>query len=176
MRLYITRHGESLWNAENKVLGRTDIGLNERGKEQARELVKKLKDTKLDYVFTSPLSRAKDTAKEVADSKGIPLIVDDRLIEINFGDYEGIDRRSEAYQNERRDYFRRYPHGESYMDLAGRIYPLLQELKREYADKSVLLVSHGGICRVIHNYFVDMGNEEFVTYAFPNCGIEEFKL
>lgn len=176
MKLYITRHGETLRNAEERVLGRTDDPLSAKGKAQAAELAEKMKDIEIDAIFTSPLSRAKETAQRVADSKRMSLITDDRLIETNFGDFEGAPRYSKEYQAAKRDHFKRYPNGESYFDMAYRIYDFLFMLKREYADKRVLVVSHGGVCRIICNYFYDMENEEFVSHAFPNCGLEEFEL
>lgn len=176
MKLYITRHGETMRNAEQRILGRTDDPLSEKGKQQAAELAEKMKDIDIDLIFTSPLSRAKETAQTIADVKGMSLIVDDRLIETDFGDFEGRPRNLEAYQAAKRDHFKRYPNGESYFDIAYRVYDFLFMLKREYSDKKVLVVAHGGICRIICNYFYDMENEEFVRHAFPNCGLEEFEL
>lgn len=176
MKLYITRHGETMRNAEQRVLGRTDDPLSEKGLAQAAALAEKLKDTEFDLIFSSPLTRAKQTAQAVADSKGMEVLVDERLIETNFGEFEGVPRYCEEYQAAKRDHFKRYPGGESYFDMAYRIYDFLFMLKREYADKRVLVVSHGGVCRIICNYFNDMENEEFVSHAFPNCGIEYFEL
>lgn len=176
MKLYITRHGETMRNAEQRILGRTDDPLSEKGKQQAAELAEKMKDIDIDMIFTSPLSRAKETAQTIADVKGMSLIVDDRLIETDFGDFEGRPRNLEEYQAAKRDHFKRYPKGESYFDIAYRVYDFLFMLKREYSDKKVLVVAHGGICRIICNYFYDMENEEFVRHAFPNCGLEEFEL
>ena len=175
MKLYITRHGETMRNAEQRVLGRTDDPLSEKGLAQAAVLAENLKDIEFDYIFSSPLTRAKQTAQAVAESKGMEVIVDERLIETNFGDFEGVPRYCEEYQAAKRDHFKRYPNGESYFDMAYRIYDFLFMLKREYADKRILVVSHGGVCRIICNYFNDMENEEFVSHAFPNCGIEQFE-
>lgn len=176
MKLYITRHGETQRNAEQKVLGRTDDPLSEKGLVQAAELAEKMKDIEIDMIFVSPLSRARQTAQAVAAVKGLMPIIDERLIETNFGDYEGAPRWSEEYQAAKRDHFKRYPNGESYFDMAYRIYNFLFEIQEKYPDKKVLVVSHGGVCRIICNYFYDMENEEFVQHAFPNCGLEEFEL
>lgn len=176
MKLYITRHGETKRNAEQKVLGRTDDPLSEKGLAQAAELAEKMKDVEIDLIFVSPLCRARQTAQAIADRKGLQPIVDERLIETNFGDFEGAPRWSEEYQAAKRDYFKRYPSGESYFDMAYRIYNFLFEIREKYPDKRVLVVSHGGVCRIICNYFYDMENEEFVRHAFPNCGLEEFEL
>lgn len=176
MKLYITRHGETMRNAEQRVLGRTDDPLSEKGVQQAAELAEKMKDIEIDMIFVSPLSRARQTAQAVAEVKDLTPIVDERLIETNFGDFEGAPRYCEEYQAAKRDHFKRYPNGESYFDMAYRIYNFLFEIKEKYADKRVLVVSHGGVCRIICNYFRDMENEEFVSHAFPNCGLEEFEL
>ena len=175
MKLYITRHGETVRNAEYRVLGRTDDPLSEKGRTQAAELAEKLKDTDIDLIFSSPLSRAKETAMAVAKVKGLPVIEDERLLEIDFGEFEGVPGGSKEYQSAKREFFKRYPGGESYFDIAYRVYDFLYMLKREYPDKKVLAVSHGGVCRIIHNYFIDMDNEEFPSFAFPNCGIEEYE-
>lgn len=176
MKLYITRHGETMRNAEQRVLGRTDDPLSSKGRAQAEMLAQKMKEIEIDRIFSSPLIRAKETAEAVAKAKGLPVTVDHRLIETDFGEFEGVPRNSKEYQNAKRDHFKRYPNGESYFDMAYRIYDFLFMLKREYADERVLVVSHGGVCRIICNYFKDMENEEFVSHAFPNCGLEEFEL
>ena len=168
--IYVVRHGETEWNAINKVLGRTDIPLNDRGIEQAEEMARSLKDVKIDVFLCSPLSRARQTADAISDVTGIPYKTDDRLIEHDFGIFEGINRFDEGYQNAKREYFVRYPGGESFFDLAARVYPLIKELE----GKNALLVTHGGICRMIRSYFEDMGNEEFVQFSQGNCEIRMY--
>ena len=103
MKLYITRHGETKRNKEQRVLGRTDDPLSEKGLAQAAELAEKMKDIEIDMIFVSPLSRARQTAQAVGDVKDLIPIVDERLIETNFGDFEGVDRWCEEYQNAKRD-------------------------------------------------------------------------
>ncbi len=176
MELYIVRHGQTVWNVENKVQGRTDIPLNEEGIRQAEKLAEVLKDTPLDLVITSPLSRAWVTGKTVADSHGIPCLTDDRLIEMCFGEFEGTDRRQKAYQREKRRFFARYPQGESFMDVAARVYSFLQDIRETYPDKSILVASHNGICRVMCNYFQDMENEEFADFAMGNCEVRHVSI
>ena len=175
MKLYTARHGETQWNALNKVLGRTDDALTDDGLLGARILADRLDNTDIQLVITSPLQRAYITGKTVADRLGIPLRTDGRLIEQNYGVFEGVDRDDQAYQKAKREYFARYPQGESFLDVAARVYPFLEELKKG-PEKSVLVVTHGGICRVIHSYFADMDNEEFVTFTTPNCGYREYDL
>ena len=168
--IYVVRHGETEWNAINKVLGRTDIPLNDRGIEQAEEIARSLKDIKIDVFLCSPLSRARQTADAISGETRMPYKTDDRLIEHDFGVFEGVNRFDAEYQKAKREYFVRYPGGESFFDLAARVYPLIKELE----GKNALLVTHGGICRIIRSYFEDMGNEEFVQFSQGNCEIRMY--
>ena len=168
--IYVVRHGETEWNAINKVLGRTDIPLNDRGIEQAEEIARSLKDIKIDVFLCSTLSRARQTADAISGETGMPYKTDDRLIEHDFGVFEGVNRFDAEYQKAKREYFVRYPGGESFFDLAARVYPLIKELE----GKNALLVTHGGICRIIRSYFEDMGNEEFVQFSQGNCEIRMY--
>ena len=168
--IYIVRHGETEWNAINKVLGRTDIPLNSNGIKQAHELADALKDLKIDFFLCSPLLRARQTADIIAEEIGIGYSIDDRLIEQDFGEFEGVDRFASEYQKAKREYFVRYPDGESFFDLAARVYPLIKEL----GEANALLVTHGGICRIVRSYFEDMGNEEFVQFSQGNCEVRMY--
>ena len=168
--IYVVRHGETEWNAINKVLGRTDIPLNDEGIKQAHEIARSLKDIKIDIFLCSPLCRARQTADAISNEIGVRYEIDDRLIEHDFGKFEGVDRSDREYQAAKREYFVRYPGGESFFDLAARVYPLIEEL----GETNALLVTHGGICRIICSYFEDMGNEEFVQFAQGNCEVRMY--
>ena len=141
--------------------------LNARGLEQAQEIARYLKDIKIDVFLCSPLCRARQTAEAISNETGIRYEIDDRLIEQDFGRFEGAYRFDREYQAAKREYFARYPGGESYFDMAARVFPLIKEL--DGAD--ALLVTHGGVCRMIRSYFEDMGNEEFVLFSQGNCEV-----
>lgn len=177
MRLLVTRHGQTLWNLENKVLGRTDIPLNEKGFEQALILAETLKQYNIDYIFSSPLKRAMQTAEAVRIKQGesCSLIAEFQLIEQDYGRFEGVDRNSEIYQHEKRRYFSRYSDGESFLDVASRVYPFLKKITSIKAE-NCLIVSHNGICRMINSYFNEMDNEEFVSFSLNNCEVIEFNI
>ena len=153
-KLYFTRHGETVWNVENKICGMTDSPLTERGRAQARALGQKVKagGYAIDEILYSPLSRAADTAKAIVDATGIPARCEPRLREQCFGRYDG---------------------GESMLQLAQRIYNLLDEL-RDQPDKTYLLVAHNGIARVVESYFHDMTNEEYALAGIRNCELVEY--
>ena len=174
--LYVARHGQTVWNAQNKVCGITDVNLTEKGLEQAKSLALSVKSKKIDIVISSPLTRAVETSKIVSDMLGIPFEVDDRLIEQNYGIYEGVDRKNEEFLANKRNFAYKYPDGESMMQVAYRIYGLLDEMKDKYEDQNVLLISHGGVCRIINTYFHDMTNDEFFNYTLENGHLEEYEI
>lgn len=176
MRLLVARHGQTLWNAQNKVCGRTDLPLTELGCEQAQVLARKLKNSGLDLIIASPMLRARQTAQAVAEVCGVPVIVDDRLIEQNFGIFEGVDRKDPGFLGNKRHFAYRYPGGESMMQVAHRTYSLLEDVKRQYSDKTVLLACHGAVGRVIRTYFEDMTNDEFFHYSPDNAAVVEYQL
>lgn len=175
MKIYITRHGETEWNREDKILGRTDIPLNETGIRQAKAIAANLPET-IDIILASPLKRAAKTAQIISETNGIDLLYDERLLEMNFGIYEGQSRTSAVYQGEKRRFFARYPKGESFLMVGQRVYNLLDEIFEKYEDKTVLLVTHNGICRVIDTYFQDVDNEAFASFSLKNCELKGYTV
>ncbi|MGN0977507.1 MAG: histidine phosphatase family protein [Faecousia sp.] len=176
MRLFAARHGETQWNAENKICGRTDLPLTENGIDQARRLAERAKQLELDLILVSPLLRARQTAAIVAEVCRVPVMVDARLIEQDYGIFEGKDRCDPGFLANKQQFAYRYPGGESMLGLAHRVYSLLEDVKRDYVGKNVLLVCHGGVCRVIRTYFEDMTNEEYIAYSEENAAVREYSL
>lgn len=174
--LYIARHGQTIWNAQNKVCGITDVELTGKGREQAKELALKVADKNIDVIISSPLNRAIETSRIVSDMNNIPIKIDERLIEQNYGIYEGVDRKDEAFLNNKRKFAYKYPNGESMMQVSYRVYGLIDEIKCKYKNKNVLIISHGGVCRIINTYFRDMTNEEFFNYTLQNGELEEYEI
>lgn len=173
MKLYVARHGEIGLNAEDRVCGISNGELTERGKRQAERLAEELSGVVFDAVFSSPQKRALQTAQPAAAQCGLPVLQEPRLAEQNYGIYEGVPRNDEGFQNNKRQFAFRYPDGESMMQVAARVYPFLDELKAKYPSGTVLLVTHGGVFRVLNSYFEDMTNEEFFRFGAKNC---EWKL
>lgn len=179
IHIYFTRHGQTDWNKERKIQGHIDIPLNEEGIRQAKELHDKLKDIKIDIAFCSPLQRAKDTALIALKDKDITIIEEPLLIEEYYGDLEGAPRdNNPIYIKQRNSYFKRYPHGESYLDVYHRVATFFEKLKKEYDGRvnNVLIVAHGGMSRVVNCYFKDMETEDFVPYGLKNCELVEYDL
>lgn len=174
--VYFTRHGQTIWNVENKICGVTDIALTELGHEQARELGRKILDEGLciDEILCSPLIRARDTALEIAGITGIPVREEMRLIEQNFGKYETTPRNGAEFQEAKKSFINHFEGGETMLHLAQRIYNLLDEIRAESGEKTYLLVAHNGIARVVHSYFYDMENEAYSAFGIRNCEVREY--
>ncbi|MCF0145218.1 MAG: histidine phosphatase family protein [Eubacterium sp.] len=173
--LYFARHGQTVWNVENKICGATDSPLTEKGHEQAMELGQEIirQGIHVDEILHSPLSRAKDTALHVSKMIGVPVREEIRLIEQNFGKWEGTARDGIGFLESKKMFASSYEGGESMLKLGQRIYNLIDEIKKE-EGKTYLLVAHNGIARAVQSYFFDMTNEEYASFGIRNCQIVRY--
>lgn len=168
MKLYFVRHGETEWNVKKKIQGKTDIPLNENGRNQARELANKLAVDKLPAVkvYTSPQLRATETAQAVADALGLECEALDDLREMNLGEWEGLnwdiieEQYGEVYYywNTHRRYVRT-PGGECYNDVLGRTLDALSYIL-EKETKDVLVVTHSAILMSLGCYLAKLPFDE----------------
>lgn len=151
----LLRHGETAYNAEgNKYCGRTDIPLTDKGIEQARRMNNLLQDYDFDQIFCSPLLRARTTA-EIASGTPTKVQTDDRLIEVDFGQWEG--KRSEDFIAEDPDswtnwladptQFRAGNTGERGDEIITRLDSFYTELLEKFDGQTILVVGHNGINR-----------------------------
>lgn len=179
-RLFFTRHGQTVWNVENKICGATDIELTELGHQQAEQLGEMIKngDYHIDEILYSPLVRALETARHISEITGIPMRAEERLREQCFGKYEGTARNGAIFAKAKTHFLDHYEGGETMVHLCQRVYNLLDELKAESEDsgKTYLLVAHNGISRIVQSYFNDMTNEEFAAFGIKNCEIREYRF
>ena len=173
--VYFVRHGQTVWNVENKICGATDSPLTALGHDQARALGQKILEEGIhaDQILYSPLSRARDTALEIAAVTGLPAQEEPRLVEQNFGKWEGTPRDGKDFLADKRNFATDYEGGESMLRLCQRIYNLLDELKAQQ-DKVYLLVAHNGISRAVNSYFHSMSNEQYAAFGIQNCEIRRF--
>ena len=171
---YFVRHGQTVWNVENKICGATDIELTKKGHEQAIETGKRILEMgiKADMILTSPLVRASETARHISEITGIPMKVEPRLTEQCFGKYEATPRNGKEFHEAKKDMASRFETGESMLQLAQRIYNLIDDIKAD--DKIYILVAHNGIVRMVESYFREMNNEEFSSCGIKNCEIKRY--
>jgi broad specificity phosphatase PhoE len=138
--LLLVRHGETDWNAEGRLQGHTDRPLNDYGRRQAKELAERLAAEHVDAIYTSDLSRAKETAEIVGERLGLPVVVDADLREKNWGSWEGLtgdERRNVDYV------------GESTEDHRERILRAVERIVERHPEQRIVVVTHGGSLRRI---------------------------
>lgn len=177
MTLYVVRHGETIWNQERKVQGITDIPLTDKGREEAKELQDLIKTLNIDVVISSPLIRARETAKILVNSS-LPINTDDRIKERDWGLNEGanidtVDKWDcwDVVLNTR------VQNIESIQDFMYRVSDFLEDIKVRYKDKNVLIVTHSAVSRVIHYLLEEIPEDANLSRIdIPNLRIIEYKI
>jgi broad specificity phosphatase PhoE len=153
--IFLARHGESDWNVEKRFQGHTDRPLTERGREQAYALADLVAGEKIDAIYTSPLSRAQETAEIVAARAGLEPVALPELREVDTGSWSGLSRADvEARFPEGFARWRSgasgWEDGETYEEMAERVIGALGTVAEAHPDGRVLVISHGGPIRAIH--------------------------
>lgn len=173
LTLYITRHGETLWNTEKKLQGWKDSELTEKGKRNARLLGERLKDIEFSAVYSSPSQRTLATSELIFGEKKTAILQDENLREINMGAWEGQTHTSlqetypEAYQA-----FWKTPHlyrsesGESFEQLGTRVASFLHRLKNEHTGGNVLVVTHTVFIKALLLHMKKLPLEKFWEGAY----------
>jgi len=158
VRLVLVRHGEVAANRNYRYLGRRDDALTGVGRRQAEALSRVLSELTVDAVLSSPLRRASETAEIIAGPAGVPVDIEPRLLELDFGDWEGRTRaevvgssdedrrRVEAWEA---DPTRAIPGGESLASLQSRVVELANDLGRRRPGSTLVLVSHMGAIKTL---------------------------
>ncbi|NLO10512.1 MAG: histidine phosphatase family protein [Clostridiales bacterium] len=140
MNIYLIRHGETDWNLIGKVQGREDIPLNDTGRSQARKCAMALQNTGIKAIISSPLTRAVQTANIIANTDdSIELIVDDGLIERDFGEMSGMTYDRRKYF----DSFGKEDTMEPLDRLSRRLIECIQKYARRFKGQNIVMVSHG---------------------------------
>lgn len=182
MNLYIVRHGQTDWNKAVRLQGRSDIPLNDYGRELARMTGEGLRDVSFDLAFTSPLSRARETAELILQGKDVELMEDDRIVEISFGKYEGLTWSEDGYTIPEDfklfftapDRYAAPDGGESIYDLAARTGEFMRELMEnpQYEHKNILISTHGAALCGMLAYVDKRPLSEFWRGEVPkNCSV-----
>ncbi|MBO4822978.1 MAG: histidine phosphatase family protein [Clostridia bacterium] len=174
--LYFVRHGATDWSEyknehgekDPKFQGRTEVLLNQKGKEQARALAEQLKDIKFDRVICSPLGRAKQTCYLVYKGD-VRVEIDERVIERDFGEFEGKTCHEFDFNSFcNRNLQQKYQRAETIQDVEKRVFSLLDELKKK-PNQNVLIVSHGGVGCVLMSYFKGIpADGNYLSYILPH--------
>ena len=183
MRIYLVRHGETVWNVEKRLQGWKDSPLTENGLRNAERLAERLDGTRIDRIFSSDQKRALTTAQIIAKGRGIPVEVISELRELNFGSWEGMTlfEIEDKYPMEYKTYKRnpdKYTSvgGESIEKLFNRVEHALRRIST-CGEESVLVVTHGVTLRAVMAYISGQGMEGFAkTPVFIGTSLTEVEL
>lgn len=178
MKIWITRHGQTNLNKKHLMQGRTNEPLNDTGRMQAREARKKIGSILFDAVYSSPLDRAIETASIIGNVSKNQVIIDERITEMNFGQYElkkytGMGWKMTLFWL--LPEIMPSPKGVETIDaLVGRSSSFLSEIEKKDYD-NVLIVCHGGIIRALRGYMEDRNNGIRWRPKPKNCEILEYE-
>lgn len=181
--LYLVRHGETEMNIKGVYYGWTDCGLSERGIMQAEDLADILQNVSFDAVISSSLIRAVVTAAVVSGFTPEEIIKDDRLRELNFGDWEGLhhsevlEKHREAWEKWGSDWKNTAPPGgESFTEIYSRVKGCIEDILREYKGKKVLIVSHHGTMRVIPMVLLKLPEEAYWSFSAEHGRYSHYEI
>lgn len=184
-RLIIARHAETIWHAERRYTGSSDVSLTERGELQAHTLGEWARCAALDSIWSSDLVRARVTAHACEVSTGLPVVVDERLRELDFGVGEGLSLAEIAESNPRdaRNFVDdpaafNFPEGEDPRSAASRFVACLRDIALAYPSGRILIVAHGTISRLALCSLVGVPMSDY-RRLFPvmmNCGLTELEF
>lgn len=181
MTLFLVRHGETIWNHENRYQGQRDIPLNEDGKRQARLLARRLRnidpDTRFDSIWSSDLARAGMTAEAAAEHLSLPVRTTTDLREMDFGRWEGLTfPQIERLFPENVSAYRRDPvrtacaGGESFQDVLSRTAAFLDQLRSDQRRKP-LIFAHGGSIKAVLCHLLAWDPSRRNRLAMGNTGL-----
>ena len=180
MIIYVMRHGETVWNAKKITQGISQNRLSKNGKKQAEMTANKVKDIKFDYIVCSPLMRTVQTANIMKKHNNAKIIKNDKIIECDQGVFTGRSKLSFSKEEIELKNSRSKNCGmESIEKIVSRVRLFLDEIKKDYADKIVLVVTHNVIASAIESIakFGDFDDNVFRNKVnFDNAQIKEIEI
>jgi len=185
MKLLLIRHGQTDWNLSRRFQGQSDVLLNEIGRKQAKALAKRLSNQSFDFVYSSDLQRAIETAKIICSGSECHSDPhqDPRLREIKFGDWEGLtyNEIQEKYPGslatwERDMYSSSPPNGETLEALAKRTGSFLDDLLKTHKDNTVLIVAHSGVLQVLICLALDISPLMYWQFYVSTASLSEISF
>jgi broad specificity phosphatase PhoE len=156
MKLYFARHGHtdaSEQTIPNKTTGEVDEPLNSVGIQQADKLAEQLKDIQFDVIISSPLKRAYQTAEIVGKKHSLTIKVEDALREREIGGHVDSNVWNDLFDFDKNIVPKK---GEVLKDFYDRVYTTIDSLKRKYNDKTILIISHGGVNLALYAYIKEL--------------------
>ena len=183
--IIFVRHGETVWHAENRYAGISDIALTAKGLEQGKKLANWAETAQLSAIYSSELKRAKSTAEFSCQKTGLELNVEKRLNEVSFGEGEGLTRAEmkQKFPEELAKFIEApadnpLPDGEKGINAIERANPVIKEIIEKYPKGKVLIVAHSTLIRLLLCKFMNIDPNEYRT-RFPeieNCALNSLNF
>ncbi len=172
LEIILIRHGETDYNKEGRFAGKTDIGLNSTGKKQVKNIRKKLKNEKIDLVYSSNMKRCMETASIL--NFDVEVTYSKNLQEMNFGRWEGLtfSKVEKNYPKEVEEWKRDWvnfsmPNGECFNNMSKRVIDEFERIKNTESS-NILIVTHGGCVRTILGHYIIGSIEESWKFYVDN--------
>jgi probable phosphoglycerate mutase len=182
-RLCIVRHGETAWNAEHRVQGQLDVPLNAIGQAQALAAAKVLSREKFDAIYSSDLSRARQTAQPTANLLSLEILLEKDLRERHYGIFERLtyaevkSRYPEDYARfEARDPEYAFRTGESLSDFSERSISVIAKIVDRNKDQNILVFTHGGVLDKLYRFVTGLPLSAPRDFGIPNAGLNRVEL
>jgi alpha-ribazole phosphatase/probable phosphoglycerate mutase len=180
--ILLIRHGETAWNRGKIFRGVYDIALNENGRTQAAHLAKALASRQIDVAYSSPLSRAKETAQIVLEPHGIHAVIHEGLKDFNYGQWTGLENDVVA-RRWPEDHLRwttlphtvRPPAGDTLQEVFDRALNALEEIVQKHEGKTVALFAHRVVNKLLVLGILTLRVERFLFIRQDNCCLNEFE-
>ncbi|QGP93470.1 Phosphoserine phosphatase 1 [Neomoorella glycerini] len=177
-RVYLVRHGETEWNNSGRYQGHSDVALSSKGRLQAELLRERFRHISLDGVYSSDLSRARETAATIAAPHGLEVNTVTGLREINFGAWEGLTYQEiiagfpREWEEWRQDPGNRIvPGGESFQQVKARVWEAFNGIVQQEKGCSILLVAHGGSLRTLICAILGLDLTAVWRFRLDNTGV-----
>jgi broad specificity phosphatase PhoE len=180
--ILLIRHGETDWNREKIFRGTHDVPLNDNGREQARLVEMALRSEKIDVAYTSPLSRAAETARIVLEPQHIEATMHEGLLDLSYGDWTGLKEPDVARQwPEELAEWKAHPHtaripgGDMLKDVFDRVFNTMEAIARQHVDETVVLFAHRVVNKLLIVGALGLSLDRFPVIIQGNCGINRLK-
>jgi broad specificity phosphatase PhoE len=173
---YLVRHGQTAFNAEGRIQGWLDVPLDDVGQIQAECLARRFSEQSVQAIYSSPLVRAADTARVIAQACRLELVLDERLREYHMGDWTGLtaeEIRMAMPTTPLDDLEATIPNGESAQHMRERVAAFLRDLIARHDGEAVVLVSHGGTLGAMVGAMLGLPVMRRHPFAFGNASLTE---
>lgn len=180
--IFLIRHGETSWNREKIYRGAYDIALNENGRLQAAHLAQALASRRIDVAYSSPLSRATETAQIVLRPHGVQAAVHEGLRDFDYGEWTGLEDEAVAnkWPKEHASWMSqphavRPPGGDTFQEVYERAHEALDEIAQQHNGRTIALFAHRVVNKLLVLGMLTLGLERFPFIRQDNCCVNEFQ-